>query len=254
MVSRDHARVLAGQPPRVQDLLSSNGTEVDGERLGSAQMVELDASNIVELGDAFVIVQDLYVPTDSRPARFQHAPPAESQAPCCDDCCHDDSDRLTRLLDLLAASSLNLVLQGHGRRDRRDIAELVHARSTRASGPFCELRCAAHSQMMLEVELFGLDAAAFGPARARAGLLEAASGGCLLLEEVAEIGPALQTKLAVALASSKAVRIGGSEPHPIDPRCLAASSTDLSALVKRGVFSWELYMELAGACLTVPAH
>jgi DNA-binding NtrC family response regulator len=106
---------------------------------------------------------------------------------------------------------------------------------------------------MVESELFGHERGAFtGAVQAKAGLLEAASGGTVLLDEVAELSLPMQAKLLRAVGNAEVLRIGSLKPRAIDVRFIAATNGDFNDLIARGAFRADLYFRLNGICLTIP--
>ncbi|MCC6554389.1 MAG: sigma-54-dependent Fis family transcriptional regulator, partial [Polyangiaceae bacterium] len=133
------------------------------------------------------------------------------------------------------------------------LAREIHRSSRRAAGPFLAFNCAALPASLLEGELFGHERGAFtGAAQGKPGLLEAASGGTVLLDEVGELDEAAQVKLLRALAESEVLRLGGRAPRRIDVRFIAATHRDLEADAERGRFRPDLLYRLNTMTLTLP--
>jgi two-component system response regulator AtoC len=133
------------------------------------------------------------------------------------------------------------------------VARVVHDCGPRRAAPFVDVNCAAIPEAMLEAELFGFEAGAFTDAkRAKPGLFEAASGGTLFLEGLAQMPPSIQVRLLAALEQGEIVRQGATKPRPIDVRCVAASSRPLAEEVAEGRVNQELARRLAGFTLDLP--
>jgi two-component system response regulator AtoC len=129
-----------------------------------------------------------------------------------------------------AAGLINVLILGETGTGKEVLAEWLHRHSPRAAGPFICINCAALTDSLLESELFGHEKGAFtGAAQAKAGLLEAAAGGTVFLDEIGEMPAVLQTKLLRALESRQVTRVGAVAPRAIDARFLAATNRDLEA-------------------------
>ena len=249
-VSRQHALICAGSPPTIQDLHSSNGTRVDGQKLEGGQSVSFTAGRVVELGDALLIFQEGQAQNEPPSSRAGHTLPPPPPA---DDENDGKMDRLYRLVDLVATGTLSVILQGETGVGKEVMAKRIHQHSSRADKPFLKINCAAFAESMVESELFGHERGAFtGAAQAKAGLLETASGGTVLLDEVAELSLPMQAKLLRAVGNAEVLRIGSLKPRSIDVRFIAATNGDFNDLILRGAFRSDLYFRLNGISLTIP--
>jgi len=134
------------------------------------------------------------------------------------------------------------------------VARAIHACSSRRDGPFVAVNCAALNDALLEAELFGYEPGAFTGARPKGapGLIAAAEGGTLLLDEVGELAPALQAKLLRVLQERTYRRVGGDADRAFDVRILAATNRDLGDLVAAGSFRDDLYYRLNVMSIRVP--
>jgi two-component system response regulator FlrC len=126
------------------------------------------------------------------------------------------------------------------------LAKAIHNGSSRRDGPFIAVNCAALPETMLEALLFGHQKGAFtGASSGGQGFFRAASGGTLLLDEVAEMPIQLQAKLLRALQEREVVPIGASVPESIDVRVIACANRDLQDEVAAGRFRADLYYRLS---------
>jgi transcriptional regulator with PAS, ATPase and Fis domain len=161
--------------------------------------------------------------------------------------------RLFRLAELVAKSTISVILLGETGAGKEVLAETIHRKSARARGPFVRLNCAALPDNLLESELFGYERGAFtGAVSPKPGLLEAAHGGTVFLDEVGELPLATQAKLLRVLESGEVSRLGSLKPRPIDVRFLSATNRDLDAIVASGTFRQDLYYRLNGISIYVP--
>jgi two-component system response regulator FlrC len=125
------------------------------------------------------------------------------------------------------------------------LSRFIHNTSTRRTGPFVAVNCAAMPEAMLEALLFGHKKGAFtGATESNEGFFRAADGGTLLLDEIAEMPLGLQAKLLRALQEGEVVPIGATQPISIDVRIIACANRDLPQEVAEGRFRADLYYRL----------
>jgi two-component system NtrC family response regulator len=133
------------------------------------------------------------------------------------------------------------------------VAGMIHESSPRRDRPFVRMSCAAASEPLLESLLFGAEKGALpGQGARRTGLLEAADGGTLYLQEVAQLSPALQVKLLRVLQQGEFERMGGRETLRVDVRIVASSRRDLAHEVRAGRFRDDLFYRLNVVVLALP--
>ncbi len=135
------------------------------------------------------------------------------------------------------------------------LARFIHDNSMlRRNKPFIAVNCGSIPESLLESELFGYAEGAFtGAAKGgKEGLIEAANGGTLLLDEIGEMSLNLQVKLLRALESRTINRVGSTEYIPVDIRVIAASNKDLREMVASGDFREDLYYRLNVITIDIP--
>ena len=154
----------------------------------------------------------------------------------------------------VAASNSTVLIRGESGTGKELVARAIVALGPRAKKPFVSLNCAALPENLIETELFGHEKGAFTDARtARAGHIELAHTGTLLLDEIATLGLALQSKLLRVLEDRAVTRIGGQTAKKIDFRLIAATNEDLEELVRTGRFREDLYYRINVVPILLPA-
>jgi len=153
-----------------------------------------------------------------------------------------------------ARSQATVLLIGESGTGKELIAQGIHMASDRRDMPFVAVNCAAMSETLLESELFGYEEGAFTGARkgGKIGLFEAAHNGTLFLDEVGEMPVSLQTRLLRVLQEREVLRVGATEPTPVNVRVIAATHRDLKEQVDRGLFRLDLYYRLNILRVDVP--
>ncbi len=167
--------------------------------------------------------------------------------------CNEAMRQLYAQAELAAAGTINVLILGDNGVGKEVLAHTVHERSPRASGPFVAVNCAALTDALLDSELFGHERGAFtGAVQAKTGLLEAASGGSLFLDELGEMSLPLQAKLLRAIDTKEVLRVGATRPRAVDVRFIAATNRDIEEEVAAKTFRRDLYFRLSGMTLTIP--
>ena len=157
-------------------------------------------------------------------------------------------------VEKVAPTGSRVLITGPAGSGKEVVARMVHARSRRADGPFVALNCATLNPARFEEELFGVEAGADALAQPRrAGVLERAHGGTLLLDEVSDMPLETQGKIVRALQDQAFVRLGGSQRVKVDVRVLAITNKDLQAEIANGRFREDLFYRLAVVPLRMPA-
>jgi len=161
--------------------------------------------------------------------------------------------RLYALVDRLARVDLPVLITGETGTGKELAATMLHERSPRRAKPLVALNCAAISENLVESELFGHERGAFSGAHAtKQGLLEAADGGTVFLDEIGELSLAIQAKLLRVLEAQRLTRVGDVREREINVRLVAATNRTLQDEVDAGRFRQDLYFRLSGATLAVP--
>lgn len=167
---------------------------------------------------------------------------------------HSSVVEVRRLIDRVAKSAARAVLiYGETGTGKGLIARLVHQQSSRASEQFIDVNCAAIPDQLLESELFGHEKGAFTGAVARKpGLIEAANGGSIFLDEIRDMNLVMQAKLLTVLDTQRLRRVGAVTPVEVDVRFIAATNRILLSEVNAGRFREDLYYRLQIVAINAP--
>ena len=133
------------------------------------------------------------------------------------------------------------------------LARYIHSRSARSSTPMITVNCGALPESLFESEFFGHERGAFtGASSLRRGLLEAADGSTLFLDEIGDMPLLMQVKLLHFLEQGRFRRVGSTRDQSADVRIIAATNRDLSAEIERQRFRADLYYRLNVVSIQVP--
>ena len=160
---------------------------------------------------------------------------------------------LFELVESVAPSDANILIQGENGTGKELIANAIHVSSARVRGPFIKINCAAIPTDLIESELFGYKKGAFtGASNDKLGLFEMAEGGSLLLDEIGEMPPYLQTKLLRVLQEREYRPIGSDRLVHVDFRLICATNIDLDVALREGKLREDLYFRINTITLRVP--
>jgi DNA-binding NtrC family response regulator len=168
-----------------------------------------------------------------------------------------ESMAIRRLKDGVAAvaeSDYTVLIRGESGTGKELVARTIHQLSKRSDKPLLTVNCPAIPDQLLESELFGHVRGAFtGADRDRKGIFVSADGGTLLLDEIGDISPGIQTKLLRALQEGEIRPVGASKPISVDVRILASTNQPLEEKIRENGFREDLYYRLNVLSLNVPA-
>ena len=155
----------------------------------------------------------------------------------------------------VAATDASVLLTGESGAGKELFAQFIHHHSCRASRPFLAVNCAALPEPLLESEMFGHRRGAFtGAVRDKPGLLEAADGGTLLLDELVEMPRTLQAKLLRAIQDGVVRRVGSETADAVvNVRFIAATNRDPEQAVFDGSLREDLFYRLGVVPIRVPS-
>jgi two-component system response regulator PilR (NtrC family) len=157
-------------------------------------------------------------------------------------------------IDRLARSMAPIAITGESGSGKELAAREIHAQSARAAQPFIAVNCGAIPEALMEAEFFGYRKGAFtGAVDERDGFFQAAHGGTLMLDEVADLPLAMQVKLLRAIQERRVRKIGATTEESVDVRIISATHKDLARCVEQGAFRQDLFYRLNVIELGLPA-
>ena len=160
---------------------------------------------------------------------------------------------LVEMIDLVGPSDANVFLTGESGVGKEVLANWVHEKSSRSSGPMVKLNCAAFPQNMIEGELFGYKKGAFtGALQDFPGMISTSSGGTLFLDEIAEMPAELQTRFLRVLQEREYRPLGSTQTHKADFRLIAATNQKVDEALKNGKLREDLYYRLNTFRIEIP--
>jgi two-component system response regulator HydG len=166
------------------------------------------------------------------------------------------SPPMLELFSMIAKTSQSncpVLIEGESGTGKELVARSIHQGGPLASKPFLPIDCGSLVSTLIESELFGYERGAFtGAVGSRKGLLEAASGGTVFLDEIGEMPLGLQAKLLRTLQEKEVRPVGSNHSVKIDARIISATNVDLEMAVCRGQFRSDLYFRLNVLRLWVP--
>ncbi|AGA34731.1 two component, sigma54 specific, transcriptional regulator, Fis family - like protein [Thioalkalivibrio nitratireducens DSM 14787] len=162
-------------------------------------------------------------------------------------------ETLRQQIRRVAATHSTVLIRGESGTGKEVAARAIHALSPRADKPFVPVNCASIPEGLVEAELFGHAQGAYtGAVKARAGLVEAADGGVLFLDEIGELAPAAQARLLRVLQEGEIRPVGANQARRVDIRLLAATHRDLEAMIEAQAFRADLYYRLRVLEIRIP--
>lgn len=156
---------------------------------------------------------------------------------------------LRQTVERVGPTNSRIMIFGASGSGKEMVARAIHAKSTRANGPFVTVNAAAITPERMEIELFGTEMT--GGER-RIGALEEAHGGILYIDEVADMPKETQSKILRVLVDQQFERVGGNKRVKVDVRFISSTAQNLEGLIAEGRFREDLFHRLAVVPVMVP--
>ena len=157
------------------------------------------------------------------------------------------------MIDAVGSTDTTVLILGESGTGKEMVAQAIHECSPRAQRELVPIDGSGLQENLFESELFGHERGAFtGADRQKKGLIEEAAGSTLFLDEIGDIGPAIQAKLLRVLETSTFRRLGGNKTLNSDARIVTATNRDIEAMSRAGTFRSDLYFRLSRFVITIP--
>ncbi|MEA3279444.1 MAG: sigma-54 dependent transcriptional regulator [Thermodesulfobacteriota bacterium] len=161
---------------------------------------------------------------------------------------------LIKMIQKVSKINCNVLIQGESGTGKELTAKAIHFGGPRKDKPYISFNCGSFTEELIANELFGHEKGAFtGAESVKVGLLEAAQGGTVFLDEIGEMPLSMQVKLLRVIQEQKLLRVGGSDPVDLDIRVISATNKELENEVKAGRFRGDLYFRLKVVKIRVPS-
>ena len=165
----------------------------------------------------------------------------------------DAMQKVFTLIRKVAPTETTVLIQGESGTGKELAARALHLMSPRAARPLISVNCAAIPESLIESELFGHEKGSFtGAVSARTGLIEAADGGSLFLDEIGELPAEAQARLLRVLQEGEIRKVGSTQSRQVDVRMIAATHRNLKAMTRTGGFREDLFYRLNVMQVRIP--
>lgn len=240
--------IKANYPQAQIILMTSYGhveTAVEGIKLGAIDYIlkPWDNEHLIDLVKKAVQQRrrkEQEVPTTTQPDYFEGQSPA--------------IQKTYRMAQRVAQTEVNTLILGENGTGKYVLAEYIHNNSTRKNQPFIHVDLGSLNENLFESELFGYAKGAFTDAKQdTAGRFEAAHGGTIFLDEIGNVPLHLQAKLLQVIQAKSVIRLGESQPRPVDVRIITATNAEIEKEVAQKAFREDLYYRINTVVLQLPS-
>jgi DNA-binding NtrC family response regulator len=161
--------------------------------------------------------------------------------------------QVLKTIQQISSVDTNVLIYGESGTGKELVAKAIHHLSPRSQKRYVAFNCGSFTDELMANELFGHEKGAFtGAVQEKNGLLQAADGGTVFLDEIGDMPMSMQVKLLRVIQEKELLRVGGVNPLPVDVRFIAATHRDLQEAVRKGLFREDLYYRLNVIALRLP--
>ena len=236
-------------PVLIMTSYSSIRSAIDSMKLGAVDYIAkpFEHSELIE-SVAKVIREHAKTPQQSTDAPVEFEPPVHGMIGSC-----PQMMELFRRIRKVAHTNSTVLINGESGTGKELVARAIHNLSNRRAQEMISVNCAAIPENLIESELFGHEKGAFtGATATRTGLVEAANGSTLFLDEIGELPLEAQARLLRVLQESEIRKVGSVQSKKVDVRLVVATHRDLKQLVVDGHFREDLYYRINVMTLLIP--
>ena len=236
-------------PVLIMTSYSSIRSAIDSMKLGAVDYIAkpFEHSELIE-SVAKVIREHAKTPQQSTDAPIEFEPPVHGMIGSC-----PQMMELFRRIRKVALTNSTVLINGESGTGKELVARAIHNLSNRCAQEMISVNCAAIPENLIESELFGHEKGAFtGATATRTGLVEAANGSTLFLDEIGELPLEAQARLLRVLQESEIRKVGSVQSKKVDVRLVVATHRDLKQLVVEGHFREDLYYRINVMTLLIP--
>ncbi len=242
-------------PVLIMTSYASLRSAVDSMKMGAVEYIAkpFDHDEMLEAVEGILARQSQATRApDEKPDRAISSDPDSDPAAIMYGHC-DAMQRVFTLIRKVAPTETTVLIQGESGTGKELAARALHLMSPRAARPLISVNCAAIPESLIESELFGHEKGSFtGAVSARTGLIEAADGGSLFLDEIGELPAEAQARLLRVLQEGEIRKVGSTQSRQVDVRMIAATHRNLKAMTRTGEFREDLFYRLNVMQVRIP--